>query len=112
EGGRVAPGRGYRRRRRARRQLGRPPGPSRVRAISGSAVRILHVNKYLYRRGGAESYMQELAALQRDAGHQVAFFGMDHPENDPQPYATHFPPYLELEPPPASAVAKARGLAR
>jgi glycosyltransferase involved in cell wall biosynthesis len=75
-------------------------------------LRILHVNKYLYRRGGAESYMQAVAALQRDAGHEVAFFGMDHPENDPQPYAQHFPSYLELEPPPASAVDKFTGFGR
>jgi len=75
-------------------------------------VRVLHVNKYLYRRGGAESYMQELAALQSDAGNEVGFFGMDHPENDPQPFASHFPSYLELEPPPASIVGKVRGFGR
>ncbi|MBV8982288.1 MAG: glycosyl transferase family 1, partial [Acidimicrobiia bacterium] len=65
-------------------------------------MRILHVNKYLYRRGGAESYMQAVAALQRSAGHDVAFFGMDHPANDPQEHAPHFPAYVELEPPPDS----------
>ncbi len=75
-------------------------------------MRILHVNKYLYRRGGAESYMQAVAALQRQAGHEVAFFGMDHPDNDPQPYAPHFPSYLEFEPPPASTVAKVAGFGR
>jgi glycosyltransferase involved in cell wall biosynthesis len=75
-------------------------------------MRILHVNKYLYRRGGAESYMQGLAELQQGAGAEVAFFGMDHPDNDPQPYAAYFPSYLELEPSPASAIAKAQGFAR
>jgi glycosyltransferase involved in cell wall biosynthesis len=75
-------------------------------------VRILHVNKYLYRRGGAESYMEAVASLQRDAGHEVAFFGMDHPDNEPQLYERHFPPYLELEPPPPSLAAKAAGLGR
>jgi glycosyltransferase involved in cell wall biosynthesis len=75
-------------------------------------MRILHVNKYLYRRGGAESYMEAVAALQRDAGHEVAFFGMDHPDNDPNPYRDHFPAYLELEPAPASAVAKVAGFGR
>jgi glycosyltransferase involved in cell wall biosynthesis len=75
-------------------------------------VRILHVNKYLYRRGGAESYMQGVADLQRQAGHEVAFFGMDHPDNDPQPYAAHFPPYVELEPPPPSALGKVTGFGR
>ena len=75
-------------------------------------MRILHVNKYLYRRGGAESYMQEVASLQQGAGHEVAFFGMQHPDNDPQAYARHFPTYLELEPAPASTVGKVAGLGR
>ena len=35
-------------------------------------VRILHVNKFLYRRGGAEAYMEDLADLQVAAGHTVA----------------------------------------
>ncbi|MBV9411862.1 MAG: glycosyltransferase family 4 protein [Acidimicrobiia bacterium] len=75
-------------------------------------MRILHVNKYLYRRGGAESYMQAVASLQRAAGHEVAFFGMDHPENEPQVYDRHFPSYLELEPAPTSAVDKVAGFGR
>jgi glycosyltransferase involved in cell wall biosynthesis len=75
-------------------------------------VRILHVNKYLYRRGGAESYMDALASLQRDARHEVAFFGMDHPDNEPQVYAEHFPSYVELEPPPVSAAGKVTGFGR
>ena len=75
-------------------------------------MRILHVNKYLYRRGGAESYMQGVAALQEAAGHQVAFFGMDHPDNEPQRYDSFFPAYLELEPPPDAAAAKVAGFGR
>ena len=65
-------------------------------------MRILHVNKFLYRRGGAESYMLDLAALQRKAGHEVEFFAMAHPENLPARYADRFPAHVELEPPPAS----------
>ncbi|TMK87998.1 MAG: glycosyltransferase family 4 protein [Actinobacteria bacterium] len=75
-------------------------------------MRILHVNKYLYRRGGAESYMQAVASLQSDAGHEVAFFGMDHPQNEPQHYERHFPSYLELEPPPAALAGKIAGFGR
>ncbi|WP_374968281.1 glycosyltransferase [Terrabacter sp. BE26] len=64
-------------------------------------MRILHVNKFLYRRGGAEGYMLDVAALQRAAGHEVGLFGMDHPENDaPQPLRDTFPPFVELEPAP------------
>ena len=75
-------------------------------------MRILHVNKYLYRRGGAEAYMQDLAGLQRAAGHQVELFGMQHPENDPARYSAHFPPYLELEPPPPALAGGVRAFGR
>jgi glycosyltransferase involved in cell wall biosynthesis len=75
-------------------------------------MRILHVNKFLYRRGGAEGYMLDVAALQAAAGHEVGFFGMDHPENDvPQPLGDTFPPFVELEPPP-SGLAGIRASAR
>ena len=69
-------------------------------------MRILHVNKFLYRRGGAEGYMLDVAALQRSAGHEVGFFGMDHPENEtPQPLGRTFPSFVELEPPPVGGPA-------
>jgi glycosyltransferase involved in cell wall biosynthesis len=69
-------------------------------------MRVLHVNKFLYRRGGAEGYMLDLAELQAKAGHEVAFFGMDHPENPPLPLAAHFPSYVQLDPPPEGAVRR------
>ncbi len=69
-------------------------------------MRILHVNKFLYRRGGAEGYLLDLAALQRDAGHAVEFFGMDHPENLPMRYSRHFPAHVEYEPTPAAVSAR------
>jgi len=75
-------------------------------------MRILHVNKFLYRRGGAEAYMLDVARLQRERGDDVAFFGMQHPDNDPQPYADHFPSRVEFEPPPSSVFGKARSAAR
>lgn len=78
----------------------------------GVAVRILHVNKFLYRRGGAEAYLFDLAALQERAGHEVAFFGMTHPQNPPWRYAAHFPSYVELEPPPHGVLARARAAGR
>ncbi|MFY1637074.1 glycosyltransferase [Solwaraspora sp. WMMB335] len=59
------------------------------------------MNKFLYRRGGAEGYLLDLAELQRIGGNEVAYFGMTHPDNDsPLRYAEHFPSYVELEPPP------------
>lgn len=75
-------------------------------------MRVLHVNKFLYRRGGAEAYMLDLARLQRERGDDVAFFGMQHPDNDPQPYADRFPSRVEFEPPPSSVLGKARAAAR
>jgi len=70
-------------------------------------MRILHVNKFLYRRGGAEAYMFDLAQLQTAAGDEVAFFGMDHPDNEPMPYASHFPGYVEFRAPTMWAQVKA-----
>lgn len=75
-------------------------------------MRILHVNKFLYRRGGAEAYLLDIAALQRAADHEVALFGMEHPENPTLPYAEHFPRYIEFEPPPRGVPAKLRAAGR
>jgi glycosyltransferase involved in cell wall biosynthesis len=72
-------------------------------------MRILHVNKFLYRRGGAESYMLDLAALQRRQGDEVAFFAMSHPDNDPSRYARHFPAHLEMNPLPPGIGGKLAG---
>src|SRR5438477_309861 len=44
-------------------------------------MRILMANKYLYPRAGAETYMLSVAAELKARGHEVAFFGMEHPEN-------------------------------
>lgn len=75
-------------------------------------MRILHVNKFVYRRGGAEGYMLDVAGIQRAAGHEVAFYGMAHPENDPTEFSSEFAPYIEMNPPPAGAAGQLRGFAR
>src|SRR4051812_24545917 len=75
-------------------------------------MRILHVTKYMYRRAGAEAYMAGVAELQREAGHETAFFGMQHPANEPQLYERFFPSYLELEPPPDALTDKVKGFGR
>ena len=61
-------------------------------------MRILHVNKFLYRRGGAEGYLFDVAERQRAAGHEVACFGMAHEENLPMPFERHFPARVDFEP--------------
>lgn len=76
-------------------------------------MRVLHVNKFLYRRGGAEGYLFDLAALQRARGDEVAYFGMAHPDNDaPQRYGHFFPPYVQLEPPPPGVAKRAAAVGR
>jgi glycosyltransferase involved in cell wall biosynthesis len=75
-------------------------------------MRILHVNKFLYRKGGAEAYMLDLAALQASAGHEIAFFGMRHPENPSLPFETAFPSFIELEPPPRGVRGRVTATAR
>lgn len=63
-------------------------------------MRILHVDKFLYRKGGAPGYMIDLGALQQSAGHAVDFFSMSDPiRNLPSKFAPHFPPYIGLDPP-------------
>ncbi len=75
-------------------------------------MRILHVNKFLYRRGGAESYLLDLVERQRARGHEVACWGTDHPATPPQRYSSLLAPYVDLEPPPPGVVPRVRAAAR
>lgn len=63
-------------------------------------MRILHVDKFLRRTGGAAVYMLDVAARQRAAGHEVEFFSMQDDRNVEATYADLFPPNVSLEPPP------------
>jgi glycosyltransferase involved in cell wall biosynthesis len=75
-------------------------------------VRILHVNKFLYRKGGAEGYMEDLAALQEEAGHTVEYWGMEHPENTHLGLDGTLAPFMELEHPPGGLPDRARMVGR
>lgn len=76
-------------------------------------MRVLHVNKFVYRRGGAESYMLDVAALQRTAGHDVEVWGMEHPDNPTGlALADTFAPHVQLEPAPSGGRAKLSAAAR
>lgn len=74
-------------------------------------MRILHVNKFLYRRGGAEAYLLDLVDMQRAEGHVVEVFGMQHVENEPLRYAHHFPHQMDLEPPPKAPIDRLQAAA-
>jgi glycosyltransferase involved in cell wall biosynthesis len=75
-------------------------------------VRILHVNKFLYRRGGAEGYMLDLSALQSARGDEVEFFAMSHSMNRPSRFDSYFPENVELNPPPPSIKGRVRAAGR
>lgn len=53
-------------------------------------MRILLVNKYFYRKGGAETYYFALAEGLKALGHEVAFFSMRHPSNEPSRWSKYF----------------------
>ena len=75
---------------------------------SAADLTILHVNKFLYRRGGAEAYMLDVAELQERDGHQTSFFSMEHPDNLPSPHQDDFPSNVELDPPPGGVLGRGR----
>ena len=43
-------------------------------------MKILMVNKILYPNGGSETYMFKLGKYFSDNGHEVEYFGMEHPD--------------------------------
>ena len=59
-------------------------------------MRILVANKFWYHRGGLERVMFDEIAWLEDAGHEVAHFSTNHPQNDPSPWSDYFVPYMEL----------------
>lgn len=42
-------------------------------------MKILMVNKFLYPKGGSETYIFKLGAYMQSQGHEVQYFGMEHP---------------------------------
>ena len=47
--------------------------------LSGShEMNILFINKFLYPKGGTETYMMGLGTELSRRGHQVEYFGMEH----------------------------------
>ena len=44
-------------------------------------MNILFINKFLYPKGGTETYMMGLGAELSHRGHRVEYFGMEHRGN-------------------------------
>lgn len=57
--------------------------------------KILLVNSYHYRRGGADVVYLEQGRLLREMGWRVAEFAMRHPKNEPSEFAEHFSEEIE-----------------
>lgn len=57
--------------------------------------RLLAINNYFYRRGGAESVFLDHIDLFANAGWDVVPFAMRHPANLPSPWSGHFVSELE-----------------
>ncbi len=67
--------------------------PSR---LTRPTLRILVANKFWYHRGGLERVMFDEISWLEEAGHEVAHFSTQHPQNVPSPWSDYFVPYLEL----------------
>lgn len=53
-------------------------------------MRILLVNKFHYRKGGAETYYLTVGSELEKMGHEVAYFSMKHPDNLPCKWDKYF----------------------
>lgn len=53
-------------------------------------MKILLINKYHYKKGGAERAYFDMADILTAAGHTVAFFSMEHPKNETTPWSKYF----------------------
>lgn len=59
-------------------------------------MKVLLINKFWYRRGGAEVVCLHSADLLREAGHEVVAFSTDHLDNLESPQADSFVPYVDF----------------
>jgi glycosyltransferase involved in cell wall biosynthesis len=60
-------------------------------------MKILLINKFFFSFGGTESAFFRSAELLREHGHEVIFFSMSHPKNDPSRQAPHFASRVDFE---------------
>ena len=60
-----------------------------------SPVRLLNINNYFYRRGGAEAVFLDHTALFEEMGWDVVPFAMQHEKNLPSPWSDYFVSEIE-----------------
>jgi len=53
-------------------------------------MKILLINKFFYKKGGADVYFLNLGRLLEQAGHEVAYFSMRHPNNLKTEWSKYF----------------------
>ncbi len=58
-------------------------------------MRILQINKFFWRAGGADAYMFDLSELLTAHGHDVIHFAIQDPRNRTSPQAKYFPSPLD-----------------
>ncbi len=62
-------------------------------------MKILFVNKFLYPKGGAEISTLSTGDLLSEKGHEVFYWGMEHPGNRAFPYKEYFVSYVDYNRP-------------
>lgn len=60
-------------------------------------MKILQINKFLFPYGGADNYFLNLCKLLERKGHEVIYFCMEHPHNQPSKFASYFPSYVKTQ---------------
>ena len=58
--------------------------------------KLLSINSYHYRRGGADAVYLDHAALFEELGWDNAFFSMHHPNNLPSPWSKFFVDEIQI----------------
>lgn len=61
-------------------------------------MKILLCNKFYYRRGGDCIYTMNLEQMLRKAGHEVAIFSQQHPDNEASPWSRYWPSEFKMKP--------------
>ena len=69
-------------------------------------MKILQINKFYYRRGGAENHFLDLCELLESRGDTVVPFAMKHPKNLATPYDKYFVSNIDLDKPGLSSLVR------